>query len=209
MILPDFGTVATLCISAAVAIIGALTSEKGRGVRVALFVLTLAAFAASFYAAQSAAVKSHENARKAVEFEGQFKIAQRTIAETSTSVTSVSATVEDLAMLNKLSSQLFHVRISAGNDLNDLRKTAARIGWQIPGALESGMVRLQRTPPNKPGVETEYQLLFGRDLTLAAAGVFHRLAIDHAFANGRPAIEVETAAERTGDLLMKPERPGA
>lgn len=175
--------------------------------RTVLFLLAIAAFAASLYTAYRSELNAEGNAKKAASFEAQFNAAQQTINQTNSSVLSVSATVNDLAMLNRLSSRLFHVRISAGDDLVDLRKTATAIGAQLPGALKSGMIRLLPTPPNKHSVQTKYELLFGRDLTLAAAGVFHRLSIDHGFANGRPFIEVETEAERKGDLPLK--QPGA
>lgn len=102
-----------------------------------------------------------------------------------------SISVDDLAQLNELSSGHFYVQLSVDSRVCLPCSRARGIDHQFPGALANQGIRVI----NVGGGNQPYHLIFGKKLSLAAAGIYQRLAIDHNLANGRPLIENETGNE--------------
>ena len=102
-----------------------------------------------------------------------------------------SINVNDLAQLNKLSSGKVYVQLSADSDLCLPCSRARGIDQQFPGAIASQLIRIIDVGHGNQ----KYHLIFGKKLSLAAAGVYLRPAIDHGLVSGRPLIESETGSE--------------
>ena len=110
--------------------------------------------------------------------------------------------VDALAQLNALSSGKFYVQLSVDSEPCRPCSRARAINGQFPGAIANQGIRVIDT--GKGG--ERYHLIFGRMLSLAAAGVYQELAIDHNLANGRPLIENENGSETVVDCARQCER---
>jgi hypothetical protein len=90
----------------------------------------------------------------------------------------VDVAVGDLAVLDRLSGgATYYVRIAADTDRERLKPYLGAIEKKFKGAGPSGMATI-REP--RPGSKM-YELVFGQHLSVAAAEVFHRLAMSHQF----------------------------
>ncbi|MGD0339956.1 MAG: hypothetical protein ABSB78_14340 [Bacteroidota bacterium] len=107
------------------------------------------------------------------------KITQRAnedLASLKATLALVQYTVGDLGKLNDISGGAkYYCRVAADTKKENLNVYLQRINNQFKGADASGLVGI-RDP--RPGSHI-YELVFGQHLELAAAEVFHRLAMSH------------------------------
>lgn len=93
----------------------------------------------------------------------------------------IQATVGDLSKLNALGGDYsYYVVLAEAPSPVNLAESLDRIEHQFRGARKSGLASIVGPLGDPP----RYRLVFGRQLTLAAAEVFQRFATNHHFPNG-------------------------
>jgi hypothetical protein len=133
-----------------------------------------------------------ETAAKIV-FRDQWNDAQRKLANAERAAAAADVKLTDLARLNDVSPRTkYHVRLSVDGRTKEPCATVGRLLGLLPDAVTQGDVRLVRRADDH---NTPYHLLFGKDLSLAAAEIFQRFAVAHSLSNGFPPIEKERTEE--------------
>jgi len=128
----------------------------------------------------------HQDAKRD---EARRAAAERTAQDIKLAAEAAAVNIADLAKLNEISPKArYHVRLSVDPRPNEPCDVARKIDRLFPGAIEAKGVRVIYRESFK---KQPYILVFGRDLTLAAAEIYQRLAVAHQFANGLPPIEYE------------------
>jgi len=193
-------TIAGAALTAVAAIV--LASKERTETRVALTAFAVVGVVAgglgayAQYAAARDADKKRESAESAAKVaRAELHSTKEELDEANKVLDAASINVEALAQLNKLSSGKFYVVLSADTNACLPCGSRRRIDKQFTGAAKNQGIRVIDT--GRSG--NRYRLIFGKMLSLAAAGVYQRLAIDHALANGRPLIESETGSETVID----------
>lgn len=196
-------TIAGLLIATLAAIVSAETGEGSKTKKRALSLLAVVGLIVGSIASFTAELEKTEEATKheleVEKLNGQLASANAALTEVRKAQADqdpllryVSASVGDLGRLNVLSGGYrYYVRIAWANNekgRRDLEATKNRILNEFKGADASGMVAILSDPKIKGAV----QLVFGRELSFAAAEVFLRLALSHQLANGQPQIFSES-----------------
>jgi hypothetical protein len=160
-----------LAIPAVIAIISVITGRQHAYLKVILVLLTVGGLAVGVTSSLHEQNEKQKAMRLAEDANTRLHDLQNLLAL-------VEVTVGDLAKLNELSGgHTYYVRIAADTSRQRLEKFLRRIEKQFKGATDSGLVTI-RDP--KPGSNL-YELVFGQHLDVAAAEVFHRLAMTHHF----------------------------
>lgn len=172
MMLTIFG----LGITTIISLTGIVTSDGRQWVKSALAVLTLMGFS---LAAGSAWEDNHdkEDARADTQrAQAALASANHQLAALQSAMALVKLTVGDLGKLNELSGgATYYVRIAADTSRDRLEPYLRAIDAEFKGAQASGMASIREPRPGS----RNYELVFGQGLDVAAAEVFHRLAISH------------------------------
>jgi hypothetical protein len=158
-----------LLVTTVISLISIVTTDGRKLLKSVLAILTLAGFLLAVGSAWQ------DNSDKAAT-EKELADAQRRLATLQTMLALVNVTVGDLAKLNELSGgSRYYVRIAADTVRERLDPYLRNIESQFKGAHSSGMVAIREPRPGSHN----YELVFGQGLDVAAAEVFHRLAISH------------------------------
>ncbi|MFY9820193.1 MAG: hypothetical protein WAM82_02355 [Thermoanaerobaculia bacterium] len=198
-------SIIAIVIASLTAIVGAVTGNGTARTKRTLVALAVVGLIAGLYAAVDSDQQKRKDAQAhALEVKGlndqltkanvvtaEIKKAQ---ADQDPLLRYVTASVGDLGALNALSGgRKYFVRIATASNkrgLADLEATKSRLQEEFKGAVSSGMVAIIQIP-KQPG---SMQLVFGRNLSFAAAEVYLRLAVSHHLANGQPQIFSESEA---------------
>ena|SRR5271156_401107 len=129
-----------------------------------------------------------ESGRKSAEAQQKADAAYKELVLTKKVVDGASINIEDLAALNELSpTARYRIRLSTDPTPEKACATAKKINLTFPGAIDTGGIRVIKVD----GVKEPYSLVFGHDLSLAAAEIYQRLAVAHSLSNGLAPIELE------------------
>lgn len=184
-------TIATLFITAGISIISLVTREtKPKWLKTASIFLTIAILALGIFSAKKEDQKARMAAAKQQKRDSIQLSALRTTQDslnyTKRLISTINISTNDLAVLNKLTGdKTYCVVIATGKTEGELVKYRENIERMFAGAESSGLVKIRSDGHG------QYELIFGSELSVAAAEIFQRLATAHHFANGFPRIEKE------------------
>ncbi|MBM3744973.1 MAG: hypothetical protein FJW34_04160 [Acidobacteria bacterium] len=180
-------TLIGLGIPTVVSVEGAVSSNKSSRVKVSLILVALFGF---YIATSSAFVEQRqkrEAQERARELRDKVDAANMQLEQQGQVLKLVSLTVGDLGMLNRLSGgEKYFVRIAADTSEKRLKAYLSDIERKFSGASSSGLLSVR--PPTAGS--RNYELVFGSQLDVAAAEVFHRLANSHRFPPDRQIAEI-------------------
>jgi gas vesicle protein len=180
-ILLAVGTFLGAVITTAVAIISA--GQEDRKLRATLIGLAVSGLVVSGICTYSQYESAKQSGDDLDRVQKLLNTVQAKLDSANQLLATASISVSDLAQLNQVSKDKFYIRLSTDADLLHPCAVEQRIEHQFPGAIANQAVRIFKAG-------ADHDLVFGKNL--AAAGVYQRLAIDHALGNGRPLIEPET-----------------
>jgi len=170
-----------LVVSTGVAIISAADKEKS--LRAALILFASVGFVASIVATWQQHITSETETRRSEK-------ARAELAMIKAIASSARVDLADLAALNAIGSSgaRYHIQLSVDPKPDKPCKVALSLNKKFPGIIERHSIRVVKRPSWH---KQPYLLLFGKDLTLAAADVLQQLAAAQALSNGLASIEPE------------------
>ena len=137
-----------------------------------------------------------ESDKKSTEAQKKADAAYKELDQTKRAVDGASINIQDLTALNELSpTARYRIRLSTDPTAEKACVTAEKINRTFPGSIDSGGIRVIKVA----GVAEPYYLVFGHDLSLAAAEIYQRLAVAHSLSNGLAPIESETGSKDVVD----------
>ncbi|HEX7680855.1 MAG TPA: hypothetical protein VF713_22155 [Thermoanaerobaculia bacterium] len=176
-----------LVVAGIVAFISAMQKESTK-VRTVSALLAIAGFGVGVTGIWAQHNSSMDAKKKSSEFEASWKDATKQLTETKAIVSLAAVNLSDLAKLNDVSpSTRYQVRLSVDGRKKEPCLTEARVMRLFPQGLATGNVRLVY----RAGWRQPWCLLLGKDLSLASAEIFQRLAAAHSLGSGFPPIEQE------------------
>lgn len=177
-----------LIVSMLVAVV-AISKDESNRKRIVLVACACAGFVIGIFAVWLQHQDAKQDEARRVAAEARQVAAEKIAQDIKRAAEAAAINLADLAKLNELSpSTRYHVRLSVDPRSDEPCGVARKIDSLFPGAIQAKGVRVVYRKSFK---QQPYLLLFGRDLTLAAAEVYQRLAAAHQLANGLPPIEYE------------------
>ena len=170
-------TVIGLVITSIVAVIGAIIGTKNSLLRFSLIALAAVGLVVG-------CVSAYQDNQSAVSNQQLLSSANQKLVDQGKLITFVDQTVGDLGTLNRLTAgEKYYVRIAVGPK-SVMDDYLAGIEQKFKGAGSSGLLAVR---PRRPDCNPEdqhascYVLVFGSNLTPAAAEVFERFANENGF----------------------------
>jgi hypothetical protein len=169
-------TIIGLGITTIISLIGIVTTDGRQWLKSALAGLTLVGFSRAAWSAWTDHRDKEDATKDTQRAQQALTNANDQLAALRNAIALVKFTVRDRAKLNELSGGAqYYVRIAADTSRDRLEPYLRAINTEFKGAQSSGMASI-RAPRSG---SRNYELVFGQGLDVAAAEVFHRLAISH------------------------------